>query len=137
MYSQALFLLTGLSIAAATLSQEPSHQSPPTEWMLVSTTTVNETIVLTCPPAPTVWVSVTQYVQETTTTTDTDFETDTTTTSIWTTTTLPITIYQTIISTTTLTTVSQFPYSPIQDGKGIVGESRSCLNWELFRFPSF
>lgn len=104
MKSQYIRLVTGLSLAVTVLSQNPSSSPPfPPPPNLASTTTWNETIVFTCPPAPTILVNVTQYVPVTDIITDID----TATTSIWNTTTLPITIYQTIISTTILTSVSQ------------------------------
>lgn len=134
MYSQTLCLLMGLSIATATLSQEPSYgphcpHYPPGS-IIISTTTFNETIVLTCPPAPTIWVNVTEYVPVTATTTDTDTETDTTTTSIWNTTTLPITIYQTIISTTIQTTVSQLLNSPIPETSHELSKTTNLVLWD-------
>src|SRR4051812_48243729 len=103
MYIHYTRFLTALSFVATAFSQGLSSGPPlPPPPLLASTTTWNESIIFTCPPAPTILVNVTQYVPVTDITTDTD----TTTTSIWNTTTLPITIYQTIISTTILTSVS-------------------------------
>ncbi|EXJ81431.1 hypothetical protein A1O3_07723 [Capronia epimyces CBS 606.96] len=93
---------------------------PPQTWSEVatvgpgwiSTSTVHDTFIYTCPPIPTVFVNVTQYVPVTATDTTSEYFTDTTTASLTNTTTAsytettttPITIYQTIISTTILTT---------------------------------
>ncbi|EXJ95941.1 hypothetical protein A1O1_01066 [Capronia coronata CBS 617.96] len=106
----------------------PLPPPPPSPPASISTSTVDDTIIYTCPPVPTVFLDVTHYVNVPVTVTATALYTDTstasftntatelltdtttasiinTTTAFYTdTTTQPITIYQTIISTTILTT---------------------------------
>lgn len=128
MYLHYTQLLTALSLVITALSQDPSSGPPfPEPPRLASTTTWNESIIFTCPPAPTILVNVTQYVPITDITTDTD----TTTTSIWNTTTIPITIYQTIISTTILTSVS---YRVLIDAPSSLPESQNSTSLQSTDF---
>jgi len=102
----SLQLLAGIALATSAAYAQTSDTVIVVVPSTVSTsTTVNETVYEICPPAPTVFFNVTEYlpITETETTTATAVTTATYITS----TTIPITIFQTIISTTVLTAVSQ------------------------------
>ena len=94
----------------------PKHPQPaPPVPVYVTTTAVDNTWIVTCPAPSTVYINVTEveYVPLTATTTASEFFTDTTTNSEFftDTTTSPITIVQTIISTSVITTVGHFSTS--------------------------
>ncbi|KIW20773.1 hypothetical protein PV08_01351 [Exophiala spinifera] len=103
----SLGLLVTSSLAVAATSAEPSAtiiETPrpgPPPPVLQNTTLINETIIEICPPPPTVFFNVTDYVPITETATTT--VTAVTTATYIDTTTTPITIFQTIISTTVVT----------------------------------
>ncbi|KIX00477.1 uncharacterized protein Z518_10617 [Rhinocladiella mackenziei CBS 650.93] len=92
-------LLTALSFAISTTCAQSSSEavtvtpSPGRPPDYIHNSTVNDTLVYSCPPLPTVFLNVTQYVPMTTTATA----------SFLNTTTQSITIYRTIISTNILT----------------------------------
>lgn len=97
MHSLTVHLVACLSAALTTFAQttgvdvfvSTATVFPPPE---ANTTTLNGTIFYTCPLAPTVFVNFTEYVPVIETTTQ------------------PLTVYQTIISTTVLTSVRERPW---------------------------
>ncbi|KAJ9621129.1 hypothetical protein H2204_012023 [Knufia peltigerae] len=108
-FSLGLLAASSLAVAIASAEAptattvETPHPGPPPP-VLQNTTVINETIIEICPPPPTVFFNVTDYVPITETATTT--VTAVTTATYIDTTTQPITIFQTIISTTVVTATS-------------------------------